>query len=491
MKKISLCFAFRLKHIGILVVAAIYSVGFNPLLAKTRAPFDGKCNSCHINSGSNSTSETVYFTVQANTSTSACGQIPIGISNPVVLGDFSSINTQYGSFIVNNSTACITYHANSTPGFNVDTIFIYICGSGTQNCHIISYIPTILPASYCTPILEIDSLHTYTTNCSAGADVCIDIRYHEILNYTLFDNGLPFSGNISGCNADTVVAYNLLNLLNGGVFGAPSLVKWEINSVTYSGSVSTPNELKNLLNLIDPLPGWTVNANLMAIGGSPQNNYGNIEITSFSGTVIILNPSMQLSPNGTNLHLTAGKHKIIFKHTNTGCLDTLKITVDCLLKLNEGWNLISSFIQPNAPNMRDVFAPIEGDILLVKDANGKVYVPSQGYLNTIGNWEVGKGYQIKAKVATVLTMNGATVMPQNTPIPIKSGWQIIPYLRTSEGNAPEMLNSINGNVVLLKNNAGQIYTANPFLINTIGKLLPGQGYWLKSNGNGTLVYPSN
>jgi hypothetical protein len=157
--------------------------------------------------------------------------------------------------------------------------------------------------------------------------------------------------------------------------------------------------------------------------------------------------------------------------------------------LQQGWNLISSYIQPSNPNMLSILSPISGQIALVKDADGRIAIPSLNQ-NFIGNWDVNKGYQIKANNATNLTIVGSAVTPQSQPIAIKAGWQIIPYLRTNSGIAPTMLNSISGQILLLKNNSGQIMTINPS-INTIGNLQTGQGYWLKSNGNGILTYPSN
>jgi hypothetical protein len=52
------------------------------------------------------------------------------------------------------------------------------------------------------------------------------------------------------------------------------------------------------------------------------------------------------------------------------------------------------------------------------------------------------------------------------------------------------LDSISEEILLVKNNAGQVYWP-AFNVNQIGDMLPGQGYQVYLTNPGTLIYPAN
>jgi hypothetical protein len=68
----------------------------------------------------------------------------------------------------------------------------------------------------------------------------------------------------------------------------------------------------------------------------------------------------------------------------------------------------------------------------------------------------------------------------------------ISYLRNAELNATTALATLTDRNTLLiaKDNNGKIYVPS-FNINTIGNLLPGQGYQMYISGTDTLIYPAN
>ena len=167
----------------------------------------------------------------------------------------------------------------------------------------------------------------------------------------------------------------------------------------------------------------------------------------------------------------------------TAVCDSQLITIDV------GWNMISSYIIPDNPNMVDVFSDVVSDIILVKGKDGRAYVPFFG-INSTGDWEVEYGYQVKASNNTTLTMCGTQVDPTATPIPLSIGWCMISYLRDSPKNAADALSSISSCITLVKDVNGNPYI--PSLgINSIGNMIPGQGYILKMICADTLVYPLN
>ncbi len=165
--------------------------------------------------------------------------------------------------------------------------------------------------------------------------------------------------------------------------------------------------------------------------------------------------------------------------------ENLMLNID----LKEGWNLISSYFKPATPDMLDVVSPITNEVIMVKDYEGKAAIPSL-FLNSIGDWAVAEGYQLKATENTILPIAGDPVIPENTIVPIREGWQILPYLRSQPKSLERELDPINFAVTIVKDNDGNIYF--PQLgIDNIVDLEPTKGYWLKSTSAGFLYYSAN
>lgn len=164
-------------------------------------------------------------------------------------------------------------------------------------------------------------------------------------------------------------------------------------------------------------------------------------------------------------------------------------TVTHGLALASGWNMISSFVDPANPDLQTLFASILPNLVIVKNGAGQVFWP-QFNINTIGNWNVRDGYQINMKTATTLSIIGAQATPEATTISLNQGWNLIAYLRNSSMSIEIALAGIANRIVIVKNNAGQVYWPQ-FNINTIGSLQPGEGYQINVSQATTLMYPAN
>ncbi|HNW60449.1 MAG TPA: YCF48-related protein [bacterium] len=161
------------------------------------------------------------------------------------------------------------------------------------------------------------------------------------------------------------------------------------------------------------------------------------------------------------------------------------------LRLSRGWNMISSYISPAAPAMETVMMDVVGrsHLTILKDIGGNVYWPEY-LINLIGNWNPLNGYQCYLSVADSVILNGQMQTPESTPISLTNGWSMVAYLRSSAYDAAAAFTSISARLVIAKNGAGDVYWPE-YAINTIGNLLPGQGYQLYLNAAGTLTYPAN
>ena len=157
--------------------------------------------------------------------------------------------------------------------------------------------------------------------------------------------------------------------------------------------------------------------------------------------------------------------------------------------IQSGWNMISSYINPDEPDMAAVFHNINDDILLVKNTLGETYIPAFA-INLIGDWEVTEGYSVKASMNTALNMGCTPVDPLTTPVLLNTGWNIFAYLRTSNMDIAAALVSIEGDILLVKDVLGRTFIPS-FGINTIGDMESGQGYKAKMANSVVLTYPGN
>lgn len=198
-----------------------------------------------------------------------------------------------------------------------------------------------------------------------------------------------------------------------------------------------------------------------------------------------------LIPNCINpcdtLHCEDSDMCTIDSCSNGACLHRDTCCVVQHISLSPGWNTISGYVIPDNPSLPSVFSSIVSSILIVKNNAGQAYIPAFG-INTIGSWDFRQGYKVKTNGATTLSL-GCTPANPSTPISLNSGWSMIAYLRSTPLNTATAMASLGNTLLIVKNNSGQTYIP-AFGINTIGNMLPGQGYQLKLSSGGTLIYPA-
>ena len=158
-----------------------------------------------------------------------------------------------------------------------------------------------------------------------------------------------------------------------------------------------------------------------------------------------------------------------------------------IVELKQGWGIMSSYIDPINQSMDSVFAPVLSDVVIVKNGAGDVFWPP--FINIIGDFNTGEGYQVNMSQNRQLEVVGDAVSPDNSPVLVPQGWSLIGYLRNTPGNATQMLNDLDPMLVIVKNGDGWVYW--PPYVNDIGNLKPGEGYQVKLSSPGTLTYPSN
>ncbi len=156
------------------------------------------------------------------------------------------------------------------------------------------------------------------------------------------------------------------------------------------------------------------------------------------------------------------------------------------IALEQGWNLVSSRVIPDAPALEDVFAAVAPAIVEVRDEQDRVYRP--GEVNEIGDWNAREGYDVYASSPQTLVLEG-TPLAREAKISLDQGWNTISYLPDAPLPVAEALSSIDNAVMMVKNGRGDAYIPSED-VNQIGQLAPKEAYKINVSQDVELSYPS-
>ncbi|MBN1967844.1 MAG: T9SS type A sorting domain-containing protein [Candidatus Delongbacteria bacterium] len=185
-------------------------------------------------------------------------------------------------------------------------------------------------------------------------------------------------------------------------------------------------------------------------------------------------------------------HGTIMECTNcpTWSFSTEDVQVDNQsVSILEGWNIVSSYINPAENNMKNVFNSISSEILIVKDGEGNVFSPTLQSTTSMV-WNVVDGYKVKASSNQNLVLSGSKVLPAITDIDLVGGWSMKSYLKTLASPVEIEMASILADLYMVKSSSGDVYVPQ-WNVNYIGNLLPGQGYKFNMQNPATLNYTAD
>ncbi len=170
-------------------------------------------------------------------------------------------------------------------------------------------------------------------------------------------------------------------------------------------------------------------------------------------------------------------------------IDDFEITVEGGFQVQtidfpEGWSSISSYINPVSTNLEDVFASLGSTLLAVQTMTDS-YLPMDG-INTIGNWDAGKGYKIKLANPASLQMMG-TNSGLNT-FEVQTGWNLIPVLSSCDLAVEDFL-ALNPSVEIIKEVAGSNVNWASESITTLTVLSSGKSYFVQVTEPSSLSFP--
>jgi subtilisin family serine protease len=156
------------------------------------------------------------------------------------------------------------------------------------------------------------------------------------------------------------------------------------------------------------------------------------------------------------------------------------------LNLAKGWNMVSTYVEPEIDSLADLTSDISSGLFLMKNGAGKIYLPSYG-IDQIKNWDYETGYLFYMTSSAILDIEGLPAAA-DTKIQLAKGWNMIAYLHDTDQDLEAGMADIETTVFLVKNGGGKIYLPS-YGINQIGNLETGQGYLLYMNVADSLTYP--
>ena len=221
---------------------------------------------------------------------------------------------------------------------------------------------------------------------------------------------------------------------------------------------------------------WSGTTNTMTVYGSEPNEYNGMTV----GEEFIW---MTWKASINEVRMALVDYDLTMPNSDTYVVDgisgilALSNTMIQDIELRQGWNFISTYIIPDYPNISDVFEPIVNNLYLAKDEFGNVFWPAWD-LNNIGDNTPGKAYKIKMNVDDTLQVRGAVADPLNYPLTLPDGWSYLGYLLSQNEDPSVILESIEDDIVLIKDAVGNIYFPE-FDVNTMGDMIPGQGYQIR------------
>ncbi|MCF8303456.1 MAG: VCBS repeat-containing protein [Bacteroidales bacterium] len=159
--------------------------------------------------------------------------------------------------------------------------------------------------------------------------------------------------------------------------------------------------------------------------------------------------------------------------------------------LNEGFQFVSSYINPDEPDMMIVLSGLIDESLdFVRNSEGEVLQKiGPEWINNIGDWQTTEGYLFKMTADDELTLSGDLIDPL-TPIQLGAGYQFVSYLPEESIDALAAFENIIGDdLEFIRNSSGEVLQKiGDNWVNNIGMCNPGEGYLIRMNGDAELIY---
>lgn len=315
---------------------------------------------------------------------------------------------------------------------------------------------------------------------------CVDANGNSTLgsiDLTPDDGVPPYSYNWS-----TTAQTEDISGLNAGTY-IVTITDSEGCIITDTAYVSTPTLVIDLHDIGQGCDGDSLDPNLDINGTLDATITGGTPPYTYSWNV----PGSTANLTG----LTDYNTYIVTVTDANNCIgvDSVKLLSEQTIYLDNGWSFFSTYIDLGGTQVVDFFNEngLSSEIIKMQYSNGWIYEPAIG-TNTIGTFTNGHGYQVKMTPTTPsFTTRGSLICPEDYPIEIIYDTTVasyfFAYLRKTPSPIADELSSIASSIQIVKNGAGAIFW--PQFINTIGDMIPGEGYDMITQNSVSWYYSDN
>ena len=377
-------------------------------------------------------------------------------------------------------------------GSGTDTLFVSVGGSSFSSIEALTIKNFALVADISSEA-NLKLLNNRFSNCtvvakggsSDGVTTLVAKRnvFNECLN--------PFYNVSSDSLLITFNSFYLSTNQSGAVISFCSNIYAEVTNnilvgysqgydVSYSSAaVVTYNDIFNTMN---PVIGGTQVFGQMAL--SPKY----VDPVNLNFTLLPTSPCIDAGSPEVRYNDVDGSR------ADMGAIPSFRSAVTQNISMLRGWNIFSSNVLPVKPNMLEVLKPFVSSNQLIKamDQSGNVVENSYGYWdNYIGAIDYTRGYLAKFDSDVTLPITGAPIV-KDFDIPVTSGWNIIGMPLSSPKNVVDVVQHIqqHDNYLKVQSQTGAAFEYLPGYgwVNSIGKLMPGQGYRVQVEANEVIMF---
>ena len=295
------------------------------------------------------------------------------------------------------SNGCLKIMALQT--FNkTDTLIGTSCDASGNNCRNFFLIvtPQSLRLNSCNLFNQDTVARIKLANCNDKGYFCISGVNDAIAfknNYTISDNGAPYTGTLTGCQYDTSFSYTYFTIPRFSKSGPYRLDYWLLNGQSYKITAFRDIfVLVDSMNVWDKVGKWSVDTLTLTIsGGKSVNTYGQMKVTCIAnGSVSYMEMNSQLNSSGVSVCFFAGTHEVIFKNNSTLCQDILRLVITCDTSVvSKKPHAINDFVTVKK-NSLVIFDPTQNDSLFAAPIRTLTIIspPKNGSFAYSGNTSV-------------------------------------------------------------------------------------------------------
>ncbi len=321
---------------------------------------------------------------------------------------------------------------------------------------------------------------------------------------------------ISDASAENYTSVSWITTLGDGTFDNESLVKptytpgiadiiaggvgLNMMASPVSPCISGDADTLNLtiwrypvLSLSAPAQGDLFYSNPVTFSGTASDQDNDLSLIE----VKLNNNSWQTATGTTSwtisLNLAPGKNIIMARAKDLQNLysDTANVSVTLsiqVINIPQGWSYISSYLRPSDSNIVNMWSDIVGanHLGILTGVQG-IYAPPPLCINTLGNWDVLKGYKVKMSVQDELIVSGDSLVDKT--VPFSAGVHLIPVLTNQTTPLDEVILSPATDVLYMLDIYSNLVYWPGGGINTLTELVPGKGYLANFKNPLTLTYP--